>query len=357
MSILGRLKGAGSLTANMARAKYALAAGAAIFALAGAQAAQAYEAYVNTPAPILTGPSPEYPPVVNLYGGEQVEVYGCLDDYDWCDVSFRDYRGWMDAEQLSYPYEGRRVPLYDYGYYIGLPVLSFSLNDYWGRYYRNRPFFRERERWARIAPPRPRGDDHRRFEGRPGFGGDRRPDFDRGGPGRPDFDRDRGQGRPDFNRGDQGRPDFNRGEGRPDQGRPDFNRGQQFQQQRGQEQQRAQEQQRNAQEQQQRIQQQQRGAQEQQQRGAQEQQRAQQMQQMQQQRAAQEQQRAQQVQQQQQQPHMQGTGEHQRYVGPGQPPRPQGAPQGAPQAPPQARPEGDRPGGGRGDRPQQQDNK
>ncbi|MDB5395820.1 MAG: peptide-binding protein, partial [Rhodospirillales bacterium] len=213
MTIRGTIQGK-----RFGRTRFALAVGAAIVALATAQAAQAYEAYVTQAAPILTGPSADYPAVVYLRGGEPVEVYGCLPDYDWCDISFRDYRGWFDANLLAYPYQGRRVPLYDYGYDIGLPIIGFSLGDYWGRYYRDRPFFRERERWAHIplSPPR---EDHRRFDGRPGF--------DRQG-GRPDFDRDHGprQGRPDFDRDhgpQQGRPDFDRDHG-PQQGRPDFGR-------------------------------------------------------------------------------------------------------------------------------------
>ena len=317
--------------------RFALAAGAALLSLTAASAAQAYEAYVNEPAPILTGPSPDYPPVVYLHGGETVEVYGCLDGYDWCDVQFLNYRGWFDADLLTSIYDGRRVPLYDYGYDLGLPIIDFSFNDYWGRYYRDRPFFRERERWERIAPPQ-RREDHRRFEGRPDFErGQGRPDFNRGPDASRggDFERDRGQARPEFNRA------------------PDFNRGQQFDQQRGQqEQQRVQQEQmqQRGQQEQQRVQQeqmQQRGQQEQQrvqqeqmhQRGQQEQQRMQQEQM--QQRAPQPQMQPQIPQrapppqmppppQQQQRPqpapqpapaaqpqHVQGTGEHQRYVGPG----------------------------------------
>jgi uncharacterized protein YraI len=340
------------------RMKFALAVGVAMVSLMGAQAAQAYQAYVTAPAPILTGPSADYPPVVYLRGGEPVEVYGCLDGYEWCDIQFREFRGWFDADQLTYAYEGRRVPLYDYGYDIGLPIINFSLGDYWGRYYRDRPFYRQRERFEHIPMPRPR-EDHRRFEGGPGF------DRDHGFQGRPDFNRDRGQqARPEFDRG-QGRPDFDRDRGQ--QGRPDFNRGQQFDQQRAQ-----QEQQRAGQEQQ-RVMEQQRMQQQQQmqQRGGQDQQRMQEQQrfQEQQQRAGQDAQRAmvqQRMQQEQQrmqqqprpQPPMQAP---QPQMQAPQPPRPQPAPQAAPApaGPPPAHLDSSRPGGGRGDRGRDhdQDNK
>jgi uncharacterized protein YraI len=303
--------------------KFALAAGAAVIALGAAQSALAYEAYVNGPAPILTGPSTDYPPVVYLHGGEPVEVYGCLDGYQWCDISFRDFRGWFDSSDLFYGYQGQQVPLYDYGYDIGLPIIGFSFDDYWGRYYRDRPFYRERERFEgiRIAPPRDdhdRFEDRRRFEqqhgleGRPGFGGDHRPDSGRPDFGRPDQHFEPGQGRPDFNRG----PQF-------DQQRQD-QRGPQDQQRVQQDQQRAMQQQRGAQEQQRIQQMQQRGAQEQQQRAQPPQQRGPQPQQPQPQRP----QPPQQPQRPQpapgpapQQQHVQGTGEHQRDVGPGEQPR------------------------------------
>ena len=104
------------------RAKLALVAGTAVLALGLTQPAQAqpYEANVTYDAPLMSGPSPDYPAVADLYAGEPVTVFGCLDGYSWCDVGAEDYRGWFDAGLLSYSYEGRPVPLYDYGYQIGL---------------------------------------------------------------------------------------------------------------------------------------------------------------------------------------------------------------------------------------------
>ncbi len=206
------------------RARMVLAI-AALFALAVGHTASAqpyersaYQAYVTTPAPILAGPTPDYPPVVDLNPGQPVAVYGCLDGYSWCDVAIEGYRGWFDAGLLSYPYEGGSVPLYDYGYRIGIPVIGFSFDDYWRRYYYDRPFFRERERWARVPPPRPREDrpreDHPRVPGLPGFLEGRVPGFEehRGEePNRPGGDR--GQ----FEHGQGGQPER---EGRPPEGRP-----------------------------------------------------------------------------------------------------------------------------------------
>ncbi len=302
--------------------KLLLAVGATLFTVATLQTAQAqsYEAYVTNDVNILSGPGDDYPPVAALYSGQPVTVYGCLDGYSWCDVQAAQYRGWLDASVLVAAYEGRRVPLYDYGYDIGLPIVTFSFGDYWGHHYRDRPFFAERERFARIPPPVFRGE-REHFDHRPGFE-QGRPGFDRGpaqgGQGHPEFNRGPNpgdQGRPEFNRGpnpgDQGRPGFDRGQPQPQQGRPEFDRqhGPQFQpqqpqQQRPQFQPQAQPQQRAAPEQRPQPPQPQFQPQAQQ--------------------------------------HMQGPPSHERYVGPGQPP-PQGAP---PQAPhPQAAPEMQRPAG------------
>ncbi len=136
--------------------RFLLAAGVAVTALAISSAADAYQAYVTASEPLLAGPGTDYPPVADLSSGEPVEVYGCVDGWYWCDVSFQGYRGWFDGTQLVYPYEGQRVPLGEFGVRIGIPVVGFSFDEYWGAHYRDRPFFAERQRYASFGV-RPRG--------------------------------------------------------------------------------------------------------------------------------------------------------------------------------------------------------
>ena len=79
-----------------------------------------------------------------LARGVQVAVQGCLPDYTWCDVIVGQNRGWLFADAIQYPYQSSMVPLSTYGAVIGIGVLGFAMNDYWGQHYRARPWYRER---------------------------------------------------------------------------------------------------------------------------------------------------------------------------------------------------------------------
>lgn len=113
--------------------------------------ASAAPAYMVSRGTVRAGPGTDYPTLIRLDKGNTVEVYGCLQGWAWCDVSWGAYRGWMYAEHLVYPYQGQRVLIPRYGPMIGLPILSFSFN-YWDTHYRNRSFYRERDNYARRHP-------------------------------------------------------------------------------------------------------------------------------------------------------------------------------------------------------------
>ena len=85
--------------------------------------------------------------------GVDVVVYGCLNDWSWCDVGFSGHRGWVVGDYLRYNYRGRIVWLPQYAAAIGVPVVTFVFSSYWGSHYRSRPWYRERERWERYRPP------------------------------------------------------------------------------------------------------------------------------------------------------------------------------------------------------------
>ncbi|WP_242539850.1 SH3 domain-containing protein [Trinickia mobilis] len=130
----------------------AAAASAFLMALSGAASAQS-EAYTTQPVDVYAGPAADYPVVAELPPGAELAVMGCVSDYSWCDVSTPEFRGWVYGGYLGYPYEGSEVPIMTYGVQIGVPVVTFAFGSYWDHYYRDRPWFHDRDRWAHHEPP------------------------------------------------------------------------------------------------------------------------------------------------------------------------------------------------------------
>lgn len=195
--------------------------------------ASAQTAFTTQYLDVFAGPANGYPLVARLGPGAPVQVMGCLSDWSWCDIVFAGNRGWAYSPDITYTYQGSRVPLYNYLPRLGIPIVTFSLGSYWDRYYRGRPWYSQRNVWMRRAPPprsRPVGPPAMRPGparpgSRPGEGPRGRPDIHRPGPGaRPGQDRGNrpapgarpGQG-PGNRQAPGGRgPDH--GRGRPDQG-------------------------------------------------------------------------------------------------------------------------------------------
>jgi uncharacterized protein YraI len=102
------------------------------------------------PANLRAGPAFDFPVVDSIPDDARVTVHGCVSAYRWCDVSWRDARGWVAGDELAYFYQQRYVPVVEYGPRIGLPVVVFSFDTYWDRHYRGRPFYGERTRWRTV---------------------------------------------------------------------------------------------------------------------------------------------------------------------------------------------------------------
>lgn len=134
-----------------------LSVGALLLTLSGAVLAQ--NAATSDNASVRAGPDPSYPEVAELDADTPIQVMGCLDDWSWCDVAFGDNRGWLYSPDITYAYQGGYVPLYSYAPGLGIPVVGFSLDVYWGSHYHNRPWFGQREEWAHrtIHHQRPSG--------------------------------------------------------------------------------------------------------------------------------------------------------------------------------------------------------
>ena len=127
------------MTLGLAAAVAGLVAGPAI--------ASALTAVTTEPVSLRAGPAIDFPVVDAIPDNARVNVHGCVRAYRWCDVSWRDARGWVQGDDLSYLYQQSYVPIIEYGPRIGLPVVVFSFDSYWDRHYRGRPWYGERTRW------------------------------------------------------------------------------------------------------------------------------------------------------------------------------------------------------------------
>ncbi|MBY5396334.1 SH3 domain-containing protein [Rhizobium leguminosarum] len=182
--------------------------------------AQAAEGYSTANVNMRAGPSTRYPAVAVIPAGSSVEIRGCLSDVNWCDVEFYGGRGWVSGQYVQALYQQRRVYVGPQYYRpLGIPMIRFSVDNYWDRYYRNRDFYRDRDRWSRGPDYYYRDRDNRDRDGdRDNRDRDRNwreRDGDRDGRDRDrDWrddnqrdDRQRGERQRDDRRGDDRRPD------------------------------------------------------------------------------------------------------------------------------------------------------
>lgn len=133
----------------MKRVFYITALGLSVFT---ASAALAADGYLTGDVTLRAGPDSNYPVVAILGAGTPVAIEGCVDGWSWCDVVTGDNRGWVSGSFLQEEYQGQRVLVPAYGVQIGIPVISFVLGAYWDSYYRNRPWYGERDHWSQFRP-------------------------------------------------------------------------------------------------------------------------------------------------------------------------------------------------------------
>lgn len=108
----------------------------------------AVRGYATANVNMRSGPSTGYPAVTVIPYGAPVTINGCMSSVNWCDVSFAGGRGWVSGNYVQASYRSNRVYVApDYYSGLGIPSVTFDVDNYWGTYYRDRNFYRERDRW------------------------------------------------------------------------------------------------------------------------------------------------------------------------------------------------------------------
>jgi uncharacterized protein YraI len=140
----------------------------ALTALSG-PALAAFTGYIPTAMRLRAGPGMEYPVIARLPGNTNVFVNGCIAGWDWCEVEWNGLHGWTSGRFMQLMERNRPVATYSYAPTLGVPVVVFTRNDYWNRYYHDRPFYRSWQpkpehhegQWRNHG----RDDDHDRDSG------------------------------------------------------------------------------------------------------------------------------------------------------------------------------------------------
>jgi len=108
---------------------------------------------------LRAGPDIFFPSVMILPPGAGVQVFGCEQGFNWCDVQFGLNRGWVDAAFLQAVGPAGPVLIASSPAMVGVPVVTFSFNNYWNTYYVGRPWFGRRafyyNHWNRFPHGRP----------------------------------------------------------------------------------------------------------------------------------------------------------------------------------------------------------
>lgn len=108
---------------------------------------------------LRAGPDIFFPSVMILPPGAAVTVFGCEQGFNWCDVQFGLNRGWVDAAFLQAPGPRGPVVIASSPFVSGVPLVTFSFNNYWNSWYAGQPWFGRRtfyySHWNRFPHGRP----------------------------------------------------------------------------------------------------------------------------------------------------------------------------------------------------------
>jgi uncharacterized protein YraI len=120
--------------------------------LAPAPAAAQYYGYATRNVNVRAGPDRSYPLVGWVQEGAEVEIFGCIESWRWCDIQAGVYRGWAYTGYIAYPYDGGWASIRDIGPESDLPLLAFELDVYWNSYYTTWPWYAQWPWWVSRPP-------------------------------------------------------------------------------------------------------------------------------------------------------------------------------------------------------------
>jgi uncharacterized protein YraI len=72
-----------------------------------------------------TGPGTEYQQITTIPSGSTLTMHGCLNGYNWCDVSWASRRGWVSSNYLQALYNNQRRAFTYAAPRIRVPIISF----------------------------------------------------------------------------------------------------------------------------------------------------------------------------------------------------------------------------------------
>ncbi|EPX83646.1 DUF1236 domain-containing protein [Salipiger mucosus] len=87
--------------------------GTALASLVAAPVAAAMSASATTDLNLRTGPGPQYEVQDVIASSDEVDVMGCLDQAEWCEVSYNGSEGWAYSAYLTTPVEDEPVVIYE----------------------------------------------------------------------------------------------------------------------------------------------------------------------------------------------------------------------------------------------------
>jgi len=101
----------------------------------------AQNAFTTQAVNMRAGPDRSFPLVAWIPAGASVQVWGCVEGWRWCDTQWGFHRGWVWSQNLQTTFGAQPGVIFFGGPSTGVPIVSFTIGNYWNSYYRGRPWW------------------------------------------------------------------------------------------------------------------------------------------------------------------------------------------------------------------------